>query len=87
MIFAETEIAKKIIRIEIEIEKATSIEKNEMKIIQIIVISTSNLLLMTFSNDLIFFFRQANRDKKQKKLLYLWKNKSSNKRLLEKFSQ
>ena len=56
MIFAEAKTANEITRIEIEIEKTTSIEKNEMKIIQIIIISTSSLLLMTFSNDLIIFF-------------------------------
>ena len=53
MILAETEIASEIIRIEVEIEKTTSIEKNEVKIIQMIVISTSSLLLTTSSNDSI----------------------------------
>ena len=55
MIFAEAKIANKKIRIEIEIEKTISIEKNEMKIIQMIIISTSSLLLTTFSNNLIIF--------------------------------
>ena len=55
MIFAETKIANEIIRIEIEIEKTTSIEKNEMKIIQMIIILTSSLLLTTFLNNLIIF--------------------------------
>ena len=55
MIFAKTKIANEKTRIEIEIEKTTSIEKNEMKIIQIIVISTSSLLLTTFSNNSIVF--------------------------------
>ena len=56
MIFAKTKIANKIIRIEIEIEKTISIEKNEIKIMQIIIILTSNLLLTTFLNNLIIFF-------------------------------
>ena len=56
MIFAKTKIANKIIRIEIEIEKTISIEKNEIKIMQIIIILISNLLLTTFSNNLIIFF-------------------------------
>ena len=56
IIFAKTKIANKIIRIEIEIEKTISIEKNEIKIMQIIIILISNLLLTTFSNNLIIFF-------------------------------
>ena len=56
IIFAKTKIANEIIRIEIEIEKTISIEKNEIKIMQIIIILTSNLLLTTFLNNLITFF-------------------------------
>ena len=56
MIFAKTKIANEIIRIKIEIEKTISIEKNEMKIMQIIIISTLNLLLTTFLNNSIIFF-------------------------------
>ena len=56
IIFAKTKIANKIIRIEIEIEKTISIEKNEIKIMQIIIILILNLLLITFLNNLIIFF-------------------------------
>ena len=56
IIFVKTKIANEITRIEIEIEKTTLIKKNEMKIIQMIIISTSSLLLITFSNNLIIFF-------------------------------
>ena len=55
IIFAKTKIAKKMIRIEIEIEKKNSIEKNEIKNMQIIIILTSNLLLTTLLNNSIIF--------------------------------
>ena len=55
MIFVKAKIANEMTRIEVKIEKTTSIEENEMKIIQVIIISTSNLLLTTFSNNLIIF--------------------------------
>ena len=56
MIFAKTKIANEIIRIKIEIKKTISIEKNEIKIMQIIIILILNLLLITFLNNLIIFF-------------------------------
>ena len=56
IIFTKTKIANKIIQIKIKIEKTISIKKNEVKIIQMIIISTSNLLLITFLNNLIIFF-------------------------------
>ena len=71
MIFAKTKIANEMIRIEIEIEKTTSIEKNKMKIIQIIIISTSNLLLTTSLNDLIIFFDKQT-EIKNKKNCYIY---------------